>query len=110
MMGRFITYTLLIASVIFLQHSKTELEKENSRLQLTVKNDDAEKAALSEVIDGLRSQYADAQTAADTFYLQHIQERAGLRERIGQLDGQLKNETCFDEPVHYPIGWVSGYQ
>lgn len=87
----------------------SHLNSINHTLSQTVDNQELMNQTLSEKISHFATERKELQLTADEATQRERQAKQRLSTRIHQLESELSNETCSNELISYPPGWVSRY-
>lgn len=105
--GAILILSLLVNYKLFGYAS--ELKSSNETLGETITNQETTNTQLAERITELTTQRTQAQQASDESSHREREARNQLKDRVEQLEKELKDETCSTVPIAYPVDWVSGY-
>lgn len=87
----------------------SDLSAINQTLSQTIDNQEAVNKTLSAKISDFATERKQLQLTADEATQRERQTKYQLSTRIHALELELNNETCSNQPISYPIDWVSRY-
>ncbi len=101
---------IVVIGVTLLWKKNQTLTFKNAELSAQINKNVDENQQLTLRIESMRLQKWHDQQRLDEWRSQQIKRDAALTEKVKQLEKELDDARCFDEPVIYPEHWVSGYE
>ncbi len=104
--------TVLIISFVAnykLFNDTVNLKAQNQTLEDKVVMQEEANQNLANQIQSLMENRKREQQATDEAMSRELLAHNQLRERVSQLEKELSDENCANEPIGYSDNWVSGY-